>query len=131
MLIRILKTLLLAVFAIGTVGAGLLVYDEVTQYNVCPKLLGIPACYIILACFVIPFITHILKWNNRIYFIFTGFAFAIALVASIMQFTGNGECPKTANGTPMCYYSLLLFSSLILFKILLIKNASKNLIDTN
>ncbi len=130
MLIRILKTLLLVVFAIGIVGAGLLVYEEVTHYNICPKLLGLPACYIILACFVIPFLTHLFKLSNYLYFAFTGLAFFIALTASIMQFTGYGECPKTASGTPMCYYSLLMFSSLILLKWLLAKNASKKLIDT-
>lgn len=124
---KILNILLLLVFAIGIFGAGELVYNEITQHNVCPKLLGIPACYIILACFVIPFVAHIFKGKHSIYFAFTGFAFVIAFVASIMQFTGNAECPKTASGTPMCYYSLVLFSSLLLFKILLIKNASKNL----
>ena len=52
MLIRFLNILLLVVFAIGIVGAGLLVYNEVTQYGVCPKLLGIPVCYTILFCFM-------------------------------------------------------------------------------
>ena len=117
-----LHWLLLLVFSIGIIGAGFLVYDEITTTNVCPKLLGIPACYIILACFLIPFVTHIIKGRNIIYFVFTGIAFIIALVASIMQFTGLGECPKTSNGTPMCYYSLLLFATLIFLKIVLIKN---------
>ncbi|EPR72358.1 hypothetical protein ADIWIN_2528 [Winogradskyella psychrotolerans RS-3] len=60
------------------------------------------------------------------YFLFTGLAGSIALVASIMQFTGHAECPKTASGTPMCYYSLLLFSSLIILKILYIKSKPKS-----
>ncbi len=131
MLIRFLNILLLVVFAIGIVGAGLLVYNEVTQYGVCPKLLGIPVCYTILFCFMIPFLTHLFKLSNYLFFTFAGLAFFIALTASIMQVTGYGDCPKTANGTPMCYYSLLLFSSLILLKWLLVKKASKNLIDTN
>lgn len=124
---KLLNILLLIVFAIGIFGTEELVYNEITQHNVCPKLLGVPACYIVLACFVIPFLVHILKSKNYIYFAFVGFAFVIALVATIMQFTGHAECPKTANRTPMCYYSLLLFSSLLVFKLLLIKNVSKNL----
>ena len=114
--------LLILVFSIGIIGAGLLVYDEIKTTNVCPKLLGIPACYIILTCFTIPFFTHISKGKNSIYFLFTGIAFIIALVASIMQFTGLGECPKTGNGTPMCYYSLLLFTILIFLKIIIMRN---------
>jgi len=129
MRIKYLNWLLLLVFAIGIIGAGFLVFDEIKTKNVCPKLLGIPACYIILACFVIPFFANIVKGKNYIYFLFTGIAFVIALVASIMQFTGLGECPKTDNGTPMCYYSLLLFTTLIFFKIVIIK--SKKTIANN
>ncbi len=121
---RVLNILLILVFLIGIIGAGLLVYDEIKTANVCPILLGIPVCYIILACFIIPFITHIVQGNNVIYFLFTGIAFIIALVASIMQITGYGECPKTDNGTPMCYYSLLLFTSLVLLKLVYIRSKS-------
>jgi len=117
-----LNWLLIFVFSIGIVGAGLLVYDEIKTTNVCPKLLGIPACYIILSCLIIPFFTHIAKGKNIIYFLFTGIAFIIALIASIMQFTGLGECPKNTNGTPMCYYSLILFSTLIFLKVIIITN---------
>ena len=116
-----INILLLVVFGIGIIGGALLVYDEIQSPNTCPKLVGIPACYIILACFIIPFITHIFKGKNMLYFIFTGLAFVIALVASIMQFTGLGECPKTSSGIPMCYYSFLLFTTLITLKVILIK----------
>ncbi len=118
MKIKIINFLLVTVFAIGILRAGNLVLRELEHPNTCPTLLGIPACYIILACFIIPFISHFYNRNNIIYFVFTGFAFIVALVASIMQFTNTGACPKTENGTPMCYYSLLLFTSLIVIKVL-------------
>jgi len=126
---KILNSLLLMVFTIGIIGAGRLVFNEIYHEGTCPKLVGIPACYIILFCFITPFLVHIFKKPNSIYFIFTGFAFVIALVASILQFIGNAECPQTNNGTPMCYYSLLLFSSLMLLKLILIRKnyAPKNL----
>ena len=123
---KVLNSLLLVVFAIGILGAGDLVYSEFKLHNICPKLIGIPACYIILACFIIPLIVHLFKGKNYIYFAFTGLAFIIALTASVMEITGLGECPKTAGGTPMCYYSLLLFSSLIDIKYGLIKRRNKN-----
>ena len=115
---NIINALIYIVFAIGLLGAGDLVLNEIRESNICPKILGIPACYIILTCFVLPFLMHVFKGPNSIYFALTGLAFVIALVASYMQFTGIGECPKTANGTPMCYYSLALFTSLIVLKVL-------------
>lgn len=125
MKLKILNVLLLIAFAIGIIGGGDLVLDEIKHRNVCPMLLGIPACYIIFTCFIIPFIVHILKKYNFIYFLFTGIAASIAFIATIMELTGKGECPKTSSGIPMCYYSLLIFSTLIVLKILIIKVNNK------
>ena len=108
---------ILIILIIGLLGTGGLVIEEFKTGNSCPKIAQIPMCLVILICFIIPLIVHVLKKWNVLYFLFTGFAGSIALVASIMQFSGNGECPKTTSGTPMCYYSLLLFSSLIILKI--------------
>jgi hypothetical protein len=124
---RIVNLLLLVVFAIGLIGSGSLVWNEIMHSNVCPILLGIPAWYIILACFAIPFVMHLRKKGTVIYYAFAGLAFVIALVASIMQFTGSGECPKTEGGTPMCYFSLALFSSIVILKIIHRRYAAKNL----
>ena len=83
----------------------------------CPKIAGIPMCAVILICFIVPLVAHFFKKWNALYYLFTGLAASIALVASIMQFNGSAECPKTDLGTPMCYYSLLLFSGLVLLKV--------------
>lgn len=107
---------ILALLIIGLLGAGGLVIEEFKTGEGCPKIMHIPMCLVILICFIVPLISHLLKKWNVLYFLFTGLAGSIALIASIMQFTGNSECPKTASGTPMCYYSLLLFSSLIILK---------------
>lgn len=108
---------ILVILIIGLFGAGELVIEEFKTGEGCPKIMHIPMCLVILICFIIPLIAHLLKKWNVLYFLFTGLAVSIALVASIMQFTGNAECPKTTSGTPMCYYSLLIFSSLIILKI--------------
>ena len=119
---------ILIILIIGLSGAGGLVVEEFKTGEGCPKIMHIPMCLVILICFTIPIITHLLKKWNVLYFLFTALAGSIALVASIMQFTGNAECPKTASGTPMCYYSLLLFSSLIILKIYHLKqNNQKNI----
>lgn len=108
---------ILLILIIGLLGAGGLVVEEFKTGEGCPKIMYIPMCLVILICFIVPLMAHLLKKWNILYFLFTGLAGSIALVASIMQYTGHAECPKTSSGTPMCYYSLLLFSSLIILKI--------------
>ena len=120
---KILFYSILIILFIGIMGAGGLVLEEFKTGKGCPKILHIPMCLVILICFIIPLIIHLLNKFNFIYFIFTGIAGSIALLASSMQFLGYSECPKTANGTPMCYYSLLLFSTLVILKS--IKNTLK------
>lgn len=114
--------LILVILIIGIIGAGSLVLEEFKTGDGCPKIMHIPMCLVVLICFIVPLIVHLLKKWNVLYFLFAGLAGSIALVASIMQFTGNAECPKTASGTPMCYYSLLLFSGLIILKMYHLKS---------
>ncbi len=117
--------LIVILLIVGVFGAGSLVWDEIKTGSGCPKIWIIPACVIVLVCFLLPLILHILKKYNVLYFAFTGLAFFIAVIASIMQFTGNGECPKLDNGIPMCYLSFLIFLSLILLKLFLLEQLKK------
>lgn len=124
---KIIYYTILAILILGIIGAGSLVVEELKTQDGCPNIFQIPVCIVILVCFLVPLVAHLAgKWN-LLYFIFTGLAGIIALVASIMQVTGNAECPKTFNGTPMCYYSLLLFSSLIVLKIIYIQSAKRGI----
>ncbi len=113
--------LIFIIFILGIFGTGNLAYNNFLQEGVCPKLGIIPACYIVLACFVIPFIVHIFNTGRIVYFLFTGFALALATYASIGQLFGNLQCPKVESGMPMCYISFVIFAGLILLKIILLK----------
>jgi len=124
---NIINYLTFIIFILGIYGTGNLVYNEFLQEGACPKLGIIPACYIVLACFVIPFIAHIFSTGRIVYFLFTGFALALATYASIGQLFGNLQCPKTGNGIPMCYISFVIFASLVLLKIILLKKSSFHL----
>ena len=117
----LINSLLLVLFGLGIYGASGLVYTEFTEGNGCPSIASIPACLIILICLVFPLISHFINKFNTIYFVLTGIAFSIALFASIRQFFDLGDCPKTSSGVPMCYFSLLIFTSLILLKYIYIK----------
>lgn len=114
-----LNIILIILFIGGIIGAGGLVLDEIQTGNGCPKIGIVPACIIVLICFLVPFAAHLKNKWNKLYFLFTGLAFVIAVIASVMQILGNGECPKTDEGIPMCFLSLLVFSLLIILKIVL------------
>ena len=118
---KIVHSVITILLIIGLYGSGELVWNEIQTGNGCPKIWIIPACAIVMICFLVPLIVHLLKKYNTIYFVFTGLALIIAIIASFMQFNGLGQCPKLDNETPMCYLSLLLFSILIALKMFLIK----------
>ena len=123
---KIVHSIITILLIIGLYGSGGLVWNEIQTGNGCPKIWIIPACAIVMLCFLIPLIVHLFKKYNSIYFVFTGLALIIAIIASVIQFNGLGECPKLDNGTPMCYLSFVLFSILITLKILLIKISETN-----
>jgi len=123
----IANILLLLIFVLGIVGAGELVWKEITIHNVCPKIIGIPTCYIVLLLFIIPFTSHVLKMGNRLFFILIGIGFIIALSASIMQFNEVLDCPKSFSGIALCYFSLIIFSCLLILKKIILDYESKNL----
>ncbi len=91
--------------------------------NICPKILGIPACYIVLVCFVAALLTHFLPHSksNWIYFFFVGIVTLIASTGTIGELTGMAKCPRTNGGIPMCFISLAICLSLLVSKFFLIK----------
>jgi hypothetical protein len=121
MLSKLINVLVALVFSFGIYGAGRLVYKEYIIKQVCPQILGIPACYIIMACLIIPLIAHIFNLRNNIYFAGTGIALTIATYGSISQLIGIADCPRTTNGMPMCYISFLIFLTLVVLKWINIK----------
>ncbi|MBT2160822.1 hypothetical protein [Zobellia barbeyronii] len=118
---KTISILITLVFSFGIYGAGGLVNKEYMLKQVCPQILGIPACYIIMACLIIPLIAHLFKLSNYVYFIGTGIALTIATYGTISQLIGIADCPKTSNGIPMCYISFLIFLTLVVLKWISVK----------
>lgn len=120
---KITSLLIWPLAGFGLYGTISLVVMELREGNICPKILSIPACYLILICFVLVLTSHsqLFKDKNWGYFIGAGIAFSIAIIGTIGQLTGMIECPKTTSGIPMCYLSLAFFSTLLLLKIVTIK----------
>ena len=111
-----LVVLIAAVAVYGTFG---LVANEWKVGDICPKILGIPACYIVLVCFAVALISHLIpsKSSKWMYFLFVGVVTAIATTGTLGELTGTAECPKTASGTPMCFISLAICLSLLFSKL--------------
>ena len=78
---QLLNIFVVTLLLIGIWGAGGLFLDEIQTGSGCPKIWKIPACLIILICFLAAFLTHILNKWNTIYFVFTGIALTIAIVS--------------------------------------------------
>lgn len=122
---NIMNISITALLLIGITGVGSLVFNEFTNHNVCPKLAGIPACYIIMVCFILALVSQLFKLNAKLFFLSAGIPFVIAMIGSGMQFLEKVECPKTDFGMPMCYISFLLFAAIISLKIITLKTSNK------
>lgn len=114
---KFLHYVVLLILLFGIYGAGRLSFRQFSSGNICPELFGIPACYIILACFVVPFIAELFSLNSALFYAGVLLAWSIAAYGSTLQLRGIAECPKTAGGTPMCFISLGIFTTLILLKL--------------
>ena len=108
-----------AVLLFGWYGAGSLTYAEYFRSNICPKLLSVPACYVILGLVLLATISQTgwLGDKHLLFYLATSLAAGLALTGTIGQLSGVLECPKTSGGTPMCYLSLAMFGSLILLQL--------------
>ena len=116
-----IKTLLywivILVAAIAIYGTYGLALNEWDIGDICPKILGVPACYIVLICFAGGLLSHLfIKSKHTAYFIFIGIVTTIALSGTIGELTGLAECPRTSSGIPMCFLSLGICVTLLLGK---------------
>ena len=112
-----------AILSFAIYGSYGLSMKDYTVKNVCPKLLGIPACYIVLTCFVAALIGHIFSFEKSdwVYYGFIGVVTLIASTGTLGEIFGFAKCPRTAGGTPMCFISLGICLSLLGSKFLELK----------
>jgi len=112
-----------AVLLFAIYGAGNLSLNDFNGAIVCPKIGGIPACYLVLLFFVLGAVSHFIK--NKIsvkaFYFFIGTPGLLALFASIQELNEPHTCPRTSSGIPMCFISLGLCSFILIFKFLSLK----------
>ena len=107
-----------AVLLFAIYGAGNLSLNDFNGAIVCPKIGGIPACYLVLLFFVLGAMSHFIKhtFSNKAFFFFIGTPGLLALFASVKELNIPHTCPQTSSGIPMCYISLGLCTAILLFK---------------
>ena len=116
-----------AVLLFAIYGAGNLSLSDFNGTISCPKIAGIPACYLVLLFFVLGAVSHFInnKLANKAVFFFIGVPGLLALFASIQELNVPNTCPRTSSGIPMCFVSLGLCSAILLFKFLSLKISKK------
>ena len=97
---------------VGLISTIILVASEIITGGVCPKVLGIPLCYVVLLLILIVIGSH-LKKLNILFFAAASVGLIIAVIMSVLQFNNCAQCPKAFEIIPMCYLSIILFGSLI------------------
>ncbi|WP_020568263.1 hypothetical protein [Neolewinella persica] len=98
-------------------GSFQLSLKDFRKKNICPKIIGIPACYLVLAFFAGALVLHLIGpqlvyW----YYGFIGVPFILALMGTLTEVSGKVVCPRTSGGTPMCFISLGFCTTLIVLK---------------
>jgi len=98
-------------------GSFTLSLKDFKQKNVCPKVIGIPACYLVVIFFVGALTVHLGNFEMPYsYYGFMSVPFLLALVGTLTELSGKVICPRTAGGTPMCIISLAFCTLLIALK---------------
>lgn len=103
-----LNGLLVGLGLVGVLLTSWLVISELFREATCPSLLGVPACYLVLAAYTAATVG---AWRagsrgGDVAFILGAVAAtAIGVNFSLGQLRGTVECPSF-EGLPMCYVSL-------------------------
>ena len=87
----------------------------------CPKLLGLPICYLVSLTFFLTFLSHMLESylpGEWLFFIFLAVPFTLAFGGTLTEMSGTIICPRSSGGIPLCYLSLALCSILFILKVL-------------
>ncbi len=98
-------------------GSFMLSRKDYRKKNVCPKVVGIPACYLVFIFFAGTLMVHLLNVETPYwYYGFIAVPFFLALTGTLTEMSGKVICPRTPGGTPMCFLSLGFCTALIALK---------------
>ena len=107
---KLVRALLLGLIAVGLYGAFNVSYDTLTGVAPCPAIVGIPACFVVLAGYSLMLISVVLQPLAKFKLLFlAGWmpVFLLAITGSIFELMNGSTCPKSESGIALCYLSLM------------------------
>ena len=116
---QVLFFAIIAILIFSIYGSFNLSMVDFHKKNICPKVLGIPACYIVFLFFALALGGHVFKGylgRDLWYYGFMAVPFLLALGGTLTELSGKVVCPRTPGGTPMCYISLGICTTLLILK---------------
>jgi hypothetical protein len=114
MIWRILLTL---IAGLGVYGGAQLSLSHMQTGETCPMFGPLPACYLVLAGYVLMLAAAWLPGRLRHFAFWPGWlpVFGLALVGSGFELIEGDICPKSAGGIPQCYFSLAMTVAALVF----------------
>ena len=112
--------MLVGIAAIGVVAVAKISYGQITGQSQCPQLGMFPACYIALVFYALILISAVFRTAIPSWIFWIGWAgvFVMAATGTALEIAGSETCPRTAGGTPTCYFSLAFAIVLVLLFVL-------------
>lgn len=115
-----IKKVMYMIFAIGGIGFSIyLIYNEIQTPGYCPTFLVVPACYLVLAAFILTTLGGFQGKTMAIrIFGYMGIALGtiLALWFSTYEIIGAKHCPELFS-IPLCFVSLGIFAILLFLRI--------------
>lgn len=116
---QILFFVIIAIIVFSIYGSFNLSKVDFRKKNICPKVFGIPACYLVFLFFVLGLGGHVFQeylGGDLWYYGFIAVPFLLALGGTLTELSGKVICPRTPGGTPMCFISLGICTTLLILK---------------
>ena len=101
--------------AVGVLLTGWLVLSELFGQPTCPELIGVPACYIVLAGYLAALTGAWVvdsRFGSAVFLVGALLVTVVGIWFSLNQLTGAIECPSF-EGLPMCFVSLFAGASML------------------
>lgn len=112
----VLRVMLYLSSGLGAIISAYLVIKESYEPGYCPRIIDIPACYPVIVCYILVFISLFIDKRSARYIIFytgTLTGLVIALWFSAGQLMSTRACPPLLH-IPLCYGSLVLFAIILI-----------------
>ena len=116
---KALFLIIIIILSIAIYGSFELSINDFRLKDICPKILGVPACYLVTVLFAIGLVAHLtrkLKKQSTFFYLAIGLVCLMAFMGTLTELSGTIVCPRTAGGTPLCYISLGLCICVLVLK---------------